>query len=158
MATLYIIDINHQHLVSYQKLTQDIELPGILSFSNKQTYSFEDIQTLKRDYIGNDTFHTTKDQFFDIHFHNDVEARLILKGTPIFYVCVNNFLYILECKEGDLVILQPNVVHWFSSKNELLALRLFKKTPKYQSFSPKVSKQLENIHAVIEKSGIQFQV
>lgn len=158
MTSLYIIDINHQHLVSYQKLTQDIELPGVLSYSNKLNYNFDDIQSLKRAYVGNDTFHTTKDQYFDIHFHNDVEARLILKGNPIFYVCVNNYLYILECSDGDLVIIQPNIVHWFSSFGELLALRLFKKTPKYQSFVPKISNQLENIHLQIEKNGLQFQI
>lgn len=122
---------------------------GLINFNSKSQISRTDLDILKHKFIQRDVYSVTEPVYTNIHYHNDVELRIILNGSGRFFVPYQDELFIIEVSANDIIYLQPNVPHWFSSNN-ILAYRLFQTHEKYTSFPFEKDERLIKIHNIFK--------
>jgi 1,2-dihydroxy-3-keto-5-methylthiopentene dioxygenase len=78
---------------------------------NKQ-YGFRSVDVVS---LGPD--HPKKDEmrqkFLSEHAHADFEVRFFVDGSGLFYLHVDDQVYLVLCEKGDLISVPANVTHWF---------------------------------------------
>lgn len=125
MAIIYKLALPNLRLLEINKLSE-FSLDGFFVLKSYEHIDLEQIEELERSYTKSDTFHSIDQITSDIHSHSDDEVRLILKGNGKFFIPVDDILYVVECSSLDYIQIYKDIIHWFSSNEEILALRLFK--------------------------------
>ena len=89
-------------------------------------YGFEskDVVALRPDNPKKDEF---RQKFLAEHTHADFEVRFFVDGSGLFYLHVNDKVYLVFCEKGDLISVPANTTHWFDmgSKPNFKCIRLF---------------------------------
>lgn len=86
---------------------------------------------LSRDVVSLDASHPQKDElrkkFLDEHRHSEDEVRFFVDGEGLFSLHVDDKVYELLCRKGDLVSVPANTPHWFDMgpNPHFVAIRLF---------------------------------
>lgn len=160
MAIIYKVDPQSKKLLQISKITESFELYGVVSIQPYQNVFDTDINILKYEYENYDTFYNDYGRVdSDIHYHDDEELRFIIQGKASFYIYHDHFLYIAECSELELVKLQPNTVHWFTSDGELFVYRFFKNNKSRIAYEPEnLPESLIHIKEYIDTKGRNFEI
>ena len=92
---------------------------------NKQ-YGFQsvDVVSLRPDNPKKDEF---RQKFLAEHTHADFEVRFFVDGSGLFYLHVNDKVYLVLCEKGDLISVPANTTHWFDMGKDpnFKCIRLF---------------------------------
>jgi cupin superfamily acireductone dioxygenase involved in methionine salvage len=132
MALIYKINLHDLTLDTATPVVGYFELYGKVGITNCDQIFTSDLNILKYEYGCHDVYHDTcTDSTTCIHSHNDEEVRLFIHGNATLYIPDGHFLYIIECGPLDKIKIYPNVLHWFSKNNEILAYRFFKTRNSY---------------------------
>lgn len=83
------------------------------------------------DVIRLDASHPQKDElrqkFLSEHTHSEDEVRFFVEGSGVFYLRVEDKVYMTLCERGDLISVPEGTKHWFdmSENPSLTCIRLF---------------------------------
>ena len=68
-----------------------------------------------------------REKFINEHTHKESEVRFFVRGGGIFFLHIEDFVYRVECAQGDLISVPANTPHWFDMGTEpdFTAIRLF---------------------------------
>ncbi|MFZ2727317.1 MAG: cupin [Methylococcaceae bacterium] len=68
-----------------------------------------------------------RQKFLAEHIHDDFEIRFFVRGCGLFYLHVEDKVYVVLCEQGDLISVPANTPHWFDlgENPQLSAIRLF---------------------------------
>jgi len=68
-----------------------------------------------------------RQKFLSEHTHSDFEVRFFVEGSGLFYLHVDDKVYLVLCEQGDLISVPANVTHWFDmgEKPDFKCIRLF---------------------------------
>jgi 1,2-dihydroxy-3-keto-5-methylthiopentene dioxygenase len=76
---------------------------------SKYAYSQVDLATMKP----NDAFAiSVRGRYLSEHTHEEDEVRFFLSGKVLIYLNINHKIHILECTQGDFIIIPAGVKHW----------------------------------------------
>ena len=66
-------------------------------------------------------------KFLAEHTHSDFEVRFFVDGSGLFYLHLDDEVYLVLCEKGDLISVPANTTHWFDmGKNpNFKCIRLF---------------------------------
>ncbi len=66
-------------------------------------------------------------KFLDEHTHADFEVRFFVDGRGLFYLHVEDKVYLVLCEAGDLISVPAGVRHWFDmgAAPDFKCIRLF---------------------------------
>ena len=75
-------------------------------------YSFisVDVVSLQPDHPDKAAF---RQKFLAEHTHADFEVRFFVDGSGLFYLHIDNMVYMVMCEKGDLISVPANTTHWF---------------------------------------------
>lgn len=78
----------------------------------KEKYNFSsvDVVALKPDHPDKAAF---REKFLAEHTHADFEIRFFVDGKGLFYLHVEDKVYLVLCEKGDLISVPANTTHWF---------------------------------------------
>ena len=54
-----------------------------------------------------------RQKFLAEHTHADFEIRFFVEGTGLFYLHIDDKVYLVLCEKGDLISVPANTTHWF---------------------------------------------
>ncbi|GAB6043398.1 1,2-dihydroxy-3-keto-5-methylthiopentene dioxygenase [Endothiovibrio diazotrophicus] len=54
-----------------------------------------------------------REKFLAEHVHADFEVRFFVDGKGLFYLHVNDVVYLVLCEAGDLISVPAGTTHWF---------------------------------------------
>ncbi|MCB1802861.1 MAG: cupin [Gammaproteobacteria bacterium] len=54
-----------------------------------------------------------RQKFLSEHTHADFEVRFFVDGSGLFYLHVEDKVYMVLCEKGDLISVPANTTHWF---------------------------------------------
>lgn len=77
----------------------------------KKQYAIEfaDLATVK----GGDAFSISiRDRYLSEHCHDEDEIRFFLEGSVLIYIHINERIHILQCGQGDFIVIPKGVKHW----------------------------------------------
>lgn len=149
----YVSNINNSW-----RFTKTSDSRIVFNFEKLESLVPADIERLKSEYKGYDIFYNDKPMLTDLHYHTGSEVRIILKGTAIFYIPIEDSLYILECGPLDKITINSEVVHWFSSEGPITALRLFSENEVHIEHHPEnTTKEILDIKSML-KYGFKFDI
>jgi len=68
-----------------------------------------------------------RNKFFNEHTHTEDEVRFFVEGDGLFYMHVDDKVYIVLCEKGDLISIPAYTRHWFDmgSAPYFTAIRFF---------------------------------
>lgn len=68
-----------------------------------------------------------RNKFLSEHTHSEDEVRFFVEGSGIFYLRVDEKVYMTLCEAGDLISVPEGTKHWFdmSENPHLTCIRLF---------------------------------
>lgn len=68
-----------------------------------------------------------RSKFLTEHTHDDDEARFFVEGSGVFYIHLNQKVYMILCEQGDYLRVPKNTPHWFdmSAAPHITAIRWF---------------------------------
>lgn len=68
-----------------------------------------------------------RNKFLDEHTHSEDEVRFFVKGDGMFYLHLDDGVYVVQCCKEDLISVPANTKHWFDmgSNPNFTAVRLF---------------------------------
>lgn len=69
-----------------------------------------DVVSLRPDHPDRKAF---RQKFLAEHTHDDFEVRFFVDGRGLFYLHVNNQVYVILCERGDLISVPAHTAHWF---------------------------------------------
>jgi len=157
MAKIIQLSLDTLQVISYREIRDDSIITPIFVIEHHSVVSEELLAELKNDYPHYDTYHNIgHDIYSEIHRHSDHEVRAIVKGTGNFYVPYNGSLYIAECSTGDILKLTPNIDYWFSTYDEIFAIRLYSDNDSHVSLQDKASRIVHKAHHKIGSLGHNF--
>lgn len=75
-------------------------------------YGFQsvDVVSLNPDHPERETF---RNKFLAEHTHGDFEVRFFVAGSGLFYLHVDQRVFLVLCEQGDLISVPANTTHWF---------------------------------------------
>ncbi|HEY3486958.1 MAG TPA: acireductone dioxygenase [Gammaproteobacteria bacterium] len=78
---------------------------------NRQ-YGFQsmDVVSLRPDNPKKDEM---RQKFLNEHTHDDFEVRFFVDGSGLFYLHIDDKVYMVLCEQGDLISVPANTTHWF---------------------------------------------
>jgi 1,2-dihydroxy-3-keto-5-methylthiopentene dioxygenase len=85
--------------------TDDIE-----RISKAEGYNSVDVIRVLPD---NPNRHDIRARFLAEHTHDDDEARFFVEGSGVFYIHLNENVYMVLCEQGDYLRVPKNTPHWF---------------------------------------------
>ncbi|MDH5426382.1 MAG: cupin [Gammaproteobacteria bacterium] len=89
-------------------------------------YGFKsvDVVALRPDHPDKKMF---REKFLSEHTHADFEVRLFVDGSGLFYLHLDDKVYLVFCEKGDLISVPANVTHWFDMgiNPDFKCIRLF---------------------------------
>lgn len=161
MSIVYQLSIKDKKLKSVSSVKHFIETEDFkVIFKLEQLDSLvpAEIERLKSEYKGYDVYYDSYKKYSDIHFHEGKETRIILKGSATFYIPIQEDLYIVHCEPLDKIIINSNVLHWFSSDEPLTVLRLFSNSENHVEHKlENIPQEVNDIHSML-KFGFVFDV
>ena len=54
-----------------------------------------------------------RQKFLAEHTHADFEIRFFVDGSGLFYLHIDDKVYLMMCEKGDLISVPANTTHWF---------------------------------------------
>lgn len=68
-----------------------------------------------------------RQKFLAEHTHSDFEVRFFVEGSGLFYLHVEDKVYLVLCEQGDLISVPANTTHWFDmgENPDFKCIRLF---------------------------------
>ena len=68
-----------------------------------------------------------REKFLDEHTHTEDEVRFFVEGEGMFYLHIEDKVYMVLCQKGDLISVPANTTHWFDmgTQPEFTAIRFF---------------------------------
>jgi 1,2-dihydroxy-3-keto-5-methylthiopentene dioxygenase len=91
-----------------------------------EEYGFQsvDVVSLRPDNPDRDAF---RQKFLSEHTHSDFEVRFFVDGSGLFYLHVEDKVYLVLCEQGDLISVPANTTHWFDmgANPDFKCIRLF---------------------------------
>lgn len=68
-----------------------------------------------------------RSKFLREHTHADFEVRFFVEGRGLFYLHVDNRVYLVLCEAGDLISVPAQTTHWFDmgAAPDFRCIRLF---------------------------------
>jgi 1,2-dihydroxy-3-keto-5-methylthiopentene dioxygenase len=71
-----------------------------------------------------------RNKFLDEHTHSEDEVRFFVKGDGLFYLHLDDGVYVVRCCKNDLISVPANTRHWFDMGDNpnFTAVRLFTNT------------------------------
>ncbi|HEX5057589.1 MAG TPA: acireductone dioxygenase [Gammaproteobacteria bacterium] len=75
-------------------------------------YGFKsiDVVSLRPDHPKKDEM---RQKFLNEHTHDDFEVRFFVDGSGLFYLHIDDKVYMVLCEQGDLISVPAKVTHWF---------------------------------------------
>lgn len=114
------------------KLTDDAEQDEVIAayqaeidkLNKRYGFNSVDVVSLRPDHPDKKIF---REKFLSEHTHADFEVRLFVDGSGLFYLHIDNKVYLVFCEKGDLISVPANVTHWFDmgTKPDFKCIRLF---------------------------------
>ncbi|MDH5570874.1 MAG: acireductone dioxygenase [Gammaproteobacteria bacterium] len=103
-------------LTAYKK---DVE-----QLNNEYGFQSVDVVSLRPDHPQKEEM---RQKFLAEHVHSDFEVRFFVDGSGLFYLHVNDKVYVVLCEQGDLISVPANTTHWFDmgSAPDFKCIRLF---------------------------------
>ncbi|KAI9335090.1 ARD/ARD' family-domain-containing protein [Obelidium mucronatum] len=124
-------------------------------FSKKRGYKNRDVINIHKDTFPN--YDEKIKTFFEEHLHEDEEIRFILSGSGYFDVRDKADKWIrIAVSQGDLVIVPAGIYHRFTldTKNNIIAMRLFKEVPKWTPINRDIPTTEQNPHRTEYKTQL----
>lgn len=92
----------------------------------KAKYGFQSIDVVAM-YPDNPNKAEFRQKFLSEHTHDDFEMRFFVEGKGLFYLHIEEKVYLVLCEKGDLLSVPQNVAHWFDMGEEpsFKCIRLF---------------------------------
>ena len=78
--------------------------------NKKYNFNSVDVVSLQPDHPDKAAF---RQKFLAEHTHDDFEVRFFVDGSGLFYLHVDNKVYMVLCEKGDLISVPANTTHWF---------------------------------------------
>jgi cupin superfamily acireductone dioxygenase involved in methionine salvage len=143
MATIYILKTDTLQLEKFEQV-ENIKYSKFSNFivENSSSWSEADLFYLKDTHVSSDVFQTSTSFLSDPHWHDGAEHRLILQGSGMFYIPVDDVLVCVKCFAGDLIKLKPKCVHWFQNEGDIIAARFFSKNTTHTSYTTDISEDI----------------
>ena len=87
-------------------------------------YQSEDVVSIKPD---NEQKTELRNKFLSEHTHSEDEVRFFVEGSGMFYLHVEDKIYMILCEAGDLISVPANAKHWFDmgENPNFTCIRLF---------------------------------
>jgi 1,2-dihydroxy-3-keto-5-methylthiopentene dioxygenase len=89
-------------------------------------YNFKsvDVVALRPDHPDKKMF---REKFLAEHTHADFEVRFFVDGTGLFYLHIEDKVYLVFCEKGDLLSVPASTTHWFDMGQDpdFKCIRLF---------------------------------
>ena len=131
-ARLVELGVQFERWQATEPLAADAEQAAVLDAYqnsidqlNKQ-YGFQsvDVVALRPDNPKKNEF---RQKFLAEHTHADFEVRFFVDGSGLFYLHVNDKVYLVLCEKGDLISVPANTTHWFDMGKDpdFKCIRLF---------------------------------
>lgn len=97
---------------------------SIDKLNKRYGFQSQDVVALRPDNPKKDEF---RQKFLAEHTHADFEVRFFVDGSGLFYLHINNKVYLVLCEKGDLISVPANTTHWFDmgSNPNFKCIRLF---------------------------------
>jgi 1,2-dihydroxy-3-keto-5-methylthiopentene dioxygenase len=131
-ARLSEIGVQFERWQATEPLASDAEQEAVLKAYQisidqlNQQYGFQsvDVVALRPDNPKKDEF---RQKFLSEHTHTDFEVRFFVDGSGLFYLHVNDKVYLVLCEKGDLISVPANTTHWFDMGKDpdFKCIRLF---------------------------------
>ncbi|MDH5444997.1 MAG: cupin [Gammaproteobacteria bacterium] len=83
---------------------------SIDTLSKKYNFSSVDVVSLNPDHPDKAAF---RSKFLAEHTHVDFEIRFFVDGRGLFYLHLDDEVYMVMCEKGDLISVPANTTHWF---------------------------------------------
>ena len=124
---LETLGVRFERWVANKSLDGDI----LLAYANdierlKSEYGYQsvDVVSLKPD---NEQKTALRQKFLAEHTHSENEVRFFVAGSGMFYLHIENNIYMLLCEVGDLISVPANARHWFDmgENPDFTCIRLF---------------------------------
>lgn len=117
---------------THADLAADAEQDQVLASYKKdidalnRRYSFQsvDVVALRPEHPEKIMF---REKFLTEHTHADFEVRFFVDGTGLFYLHLDDKVYLVFCEKGDLISVPANTTHWFDMGEhpDFKCIRLF---------------------------------
>lgn len=127
MATIFILNQVDLKLKFFEIIKDTTFETSVFSIKNQDSWCEQEIQDIKTKCKGSDVYHTMSPFSSQPHWHEGEEHRLFITGKGTFFIPNDNDLYCVECQTGDLIWLEPKLVHWFQTPGRMTAARFFAK-------------------------------
>ncbi len=121
-----------EHWEANQPLSENADQEEVLSAYKEsidklnEKYGFQsmDVVALKPDNPKRDEF---RNMFLAEHIHQDFEIRFFVDGRGLFYLHLDDKVYLILCEKGDLISVPAKTTHWFDMGKapDFKAIRLF---------------------------------
>ena len=131
-ARLGDLDVTFERWHAEQPLAEDADQPAVLDAYQSsidilnRDYAFQsvDVVALTPDNPQKQEF---REKFLSEHTHDDFEVRFFVDGRGLFYLHINDRVYLVLCEKGDLISVPANTTHWFDmgSEPDFKCIRLF---------------------------------
>ena len=131
-ARLAELGVQFERWQATEPLAADAEQVAVLdAYQNSidqlnEQYGFQsvDVVALRPDNLKKDEF---RQKFLAEHTHADFEVRFFVDGSGLFYLHVNDKVYLVLCEKGDLISVPANTTHWFDMGKDpdFKCIRLF---------------------------------
>lgn len=129
------------HDIRFERWSTDAELAPDADQESVLSVYADDVARLKHesgfvtaDVIGLTPDHPEKNalraKFLDEHRHSEDEVRFFVRGEGIFYLHLDDKVYVVGCAAGDLISVPAGTRHWFDMgpNPDFTAIRLFTDT------------------------------
>ncbi len=132
VTTLKSIGVQLERWHAAQPLAKDAGQETVLAAyqdSIDQINAQYDFQSV--DVIGLQPDHPQKkefrNKFLAEHTHDDFEIRFFVDGKGLFYLHIDDKVYMVLCEAGDLISVPANTTHWFDmgEKPSFKCIRFF---------------------------------
>lgn len=92
--------------------------------SEEGGYQTADVISLTAD---NPNKEELRKKFLDEHTHSEDEVRFFVRGDGLFYLHMEDKVFVVFCEQGDLISVPANTTHWFDmgGKPNFTAIRIF---------------------------------
>jgi len=160
MTTIQQINPETMALIDIQRVTDEYEIYGAFCIKKHERIDSGRWDIIKNEYPTQSTIMAPFAEYStDIHVHTFTELNIIISGKPLFYVYVNDFLYIIECEALDIIGINTGIPHWMviwdnpiiyqfhDSSNELIQLN-----------DNYISHGLINVKQYIREHGHKFKI
>ena len=117
-ARLHDIGVQFEVWAASQALSPTAEQDEVMTayagsiekLSEQYNFSSVDVVSLYADHPDKAAF---RQKFLAEHTHDDFEVRFFVDGSGLFYLHVDNKVYMVMCEKGDLISVPAKTTHWF---------------------------------------------